>query len=137
MAIYHKEKNKMDNITLYHYSNLNFKGYIKPDFFGLNFYSGYSKKLSGIKRSYFYLNKYNQEYYFNGAKYCYIAGINRKKLYNLIDDKKNIVKNLKSGQDIYKEVKKIGYSGLIGSNGLSCIVLFYPVKIKERNTLTK
>ncbi len=40
-------------IKLYHYSNNDFKGYIKPSFFGLNSYTNNSKKISGFKRIFF------------------------------------------------------------------------------------
>lgn len=124
-------------IKLYHYSNKDFNGYISPSFFGENNFSNNSKRLSRIKRSYFYLDKNKKEVYFNNAKYLYITAINKIKLYNLNNDKKNIVKKLKNTQDIYQEIKKRGYSGLIGSNGLPCVVLFKPIKIIKKITLTK
>jgi glutaredoxin-related protein len=124
-------------IKLYHYSDRDFKGYIKPDFFGENNYSGNSKKLSGIKRAYFYLDRNGKEYYFNGVKYCYITEVSKNKLYDITQDKKGILKNLRSSQDIFEQVKKKGYIGLIGSNGIACAVLFKAVKIKYRKTLTK
>jgi len=126
----------MKNIKLYHYSNQDFRGYIKPSFFGVNNYSGNSKRISGINRSYFYLEPDKKECYFNGARFLYIGAVNKKRLYNLNEDKLKIVKRLRNTQDIYTAVKRKGYTGLIGSNGLSCVVLFYPVKIIKRLTLT-
>ena len=124
-------------IRLYHYSNKDFKGSIKPCFFGENKFSGNSRRLSEVKRAYFYLEPSNKEYYFNGSKYLYIAEVSENRLYNLNIDKKGIVKRLKNTQDIYSEVKKRGYIGLIGSNGLPCVVLFKAIKIKQRKTLTE
>jgi len=124
-------------MLLYHYSNIDIKGYIKPDYFGLNSFSNNSKRLSAIKRSYFYIEPDKKEYYFNGVKYLYIIEVNKKKLYNLNEDKLNIVKNSKNSQDIHREVKRKGFFGLIGSNGLPCAVLFKVIKIKDRKTLTK
>jgi len=124
-------------IKLYHYSNKDFKGYIKPSFFGLNGYSKNSQRLSQIDRAYFYLNNKDKEYYFNGSRYLYIAEVSKNKLYDITQDKKGIVKNLKSSQDIFNQVKKKGYIGIIGSNGFKCVVLFKAVKIKYRQTLTE
>jgi len=124
-------------MRLYHYSNKNFNGYIKPSFFGLNSYSNNSERVSGVKRSYFYLKPGSKEYYFNGARFLYIAELKETRLYNLNKDILNIVKNLKNSQDIHTEVKKRGYRGLIGSNGYKCGVLFYPIKIKDRKDLAR
>lgn len=123
-------------MLIYHYSDKDFEGLIKPSFFGSNSYSQNSRRLSEIKRSYFYINKDDKEYYFNGCKFLYVIQVNKKSLYNLTEDKKGIVKNLRNTQDIYAEVKKRGYTGLIGSNGYKCIVLFKSIKIKDRKTLT-
>lgn len=122
-------------IKLYHYSHKDFKGYIKPSFFGLNNYSQHSARLSGVKRSYFYLARDSKEYYFNGAIYCYIAEIKESRLYNLNTDPFNFAK--RQYKDIFREIKKRGYSGLIGNNGFKAAVLFYPIKIKRQEVLTK
>ena len=122
-------------IKLYHYSNADFNGYIKPKFFGNNSYSYNSARLSGIKRSYFYIEANKKESYFNGSKFLYIAKIKENQLYNLNTDIKEIVKRLKNTQDIYTEVKKKGYIGLIGNNGLPCVVLFKAVRISQKARL--
>lgn len=124
-------KNK---ILLYHYSNKNFKGFIRPDFFGLNSYSQNSGRISGVKRSYFYLKPSSREIYLQGAEFLYIAEVKPSRLYNIDKDPLKLV-----GQynDIISEVKRRGYLGLLGNNGFGCAVLFYPVKIKQRKTLTE
>lgn len=124
-------------LKIYHYSDKDFKGFIKPKFFGSNGYSKNSQKQSNIDRAYFYLSQAEREYYFNGYKYLYIAEVSKNKLYDINKDKKGIVKNLRSSQDIFDQVKKKGYIGLIGSNGLACAVLFKAIKIKNRQTLTE
>jgi len=124
-------------IKLYHYSHKDFKSNINPAFFGENSFSRNSRNLSEVKRVYFYLEPSHKEYYFNGSNYLYIAEVSEKRLYNLNTDIKGIVKRLRNTQDIYTEVKKRGYIGLIGSNGLPCVVLFKAVKIKDKITLTK
>ena len=124
-------------IKIYHYSDKDFKRYLRPDFFGDNNYSGNSARLSQVKRIYFYQNRQGREYQFNSAKYLYIALVDKSRVYDLSRDNKGIVKNLKAGQDIYSEVKKAGYIGLAGNNGFKCITIFKPVKILKRLTLTK
>ncbi len=121
-------------IKLYHYSNKDFKGYIRPDYFGENNYSRNSEDISGVKRSYFYLDRESREFYFSGVKFRYIVKINKKRLYNLNKDKLGLAGRVK---DIFRAVKSRGYIGLIGSNGYSCGVLFYPAKIKGKEILTK
>ena len=80
----------------------------------------------------------SREYIFNGSRFVYIAKINEKNLYNIIKDPLHLedfcYNNLK---DIYKEVKKRGYRGIKGNNGVDCIWLFYPVKVIDKITLTK
>jgi hypothetical protein len=127
----------MNKIKLYHYSNKDFKGYIKPDFFGDNIYSVNSLRLSGVKRSYFYLELKSREVYLKGSKFCYIAEVEPNRLYDLNKDILGIVKRLRNNQDIYREVKKRGYIGLIGNNGFDCICLFKVVKIKQKILLIK
>jgi hypothetical protein len=121
-------------IKLYHYSNKDFTGYIKPGFFGENSFTRNSKDLSEIKRVYFYLNKSGREYYFSGCQFLYIAKISEARLYDLNIDPLNLAGRVR---DIFKTVKSRGYSGLIGNNGYSCGVLFYPIKINKRLTLTR
>jgi hypothetical protein len=124
-------------INIYHYSDRYFSGYIKPDFFGLNSYTDNSKKLSGVKRSFFYIDKKSREYYLAGCKYCYISKVDKNKIYNLDIDNLGIVKNLKLHKDIHIEIKRRGYIGISGNNGFNCIILFKAIKINKRLNLTK
>jgi len=124
-------------MIIYHYSSKDFNGWINPDFFGDNSYSDNSARLSGIKRSYFYTDKNKPEASLKGSKYIYISNIQEKKLYNITDDKKGIVKNLRYNQDIYTIIKSKGYSGIISKAGVNyIIVIFKAIKINKRLTLT-
>ena len=117
----------MNKIKLYHFSNSDFKGYIRPSFFGLNSYSRHSKRLSGVKRSYFYLNRDSGiEYFLSGCRYLYVTSIDKSELYDLESG------NITKFKDIYFTAKKLGYKGIISGN---TAVLFYPIKIikKELN----
>lgn len=119
-------------IKLYHYSNKNFKRFIDPEFFGLNSYSQNSARVSGVKRVYFYSDiTARVEYRFLGSKYLYISAISKNDLYNIDSD---ILKLAGNGKDIYTEVKKQGYRGVISGN---ITVLFYLAKINRQVTLTK
>ena len=118
---------------IYHYSNKNFKGAIKPSFFGLNYYSKQSSRESSIDRSFFYIGK-GKESFFDGVKYKYTATIEAHKIYNLEKDIKNLKEKL-SFNDILKHVKKLGYIGLSGNNGYNVVCLFYPVKYINKEVL--
>jgi hypothetical protein len=120
-------------VKLYHYSQADFKGYIDPGFFGASSYSGYSQRISQVKRSYFYIKRTGREWYFSGARYLYIAEISRGRLYDLNKDKLGL--NKKRIKDIYTYIKRLGFNGLIGNNGLDIAVLFAPARIKSRITL--
>ena len=111
-------------IKLYHYSNEDLK-ILNPAFFGNNYYTRSSQRQSGVKRLYFYLRPDQKEAFFNGAQFCYIVNINEAKLYNLNEDK---LKLNDKPEDIFWNVKKRGYKGLIGSNGYPCAVLFYKTR---------
>lgn len=125
----------MAKIILYHYSNANFKGNISPAFFGNNSYSLNSAQVSGTKRAFFYLNAGEREYHLDGARFLYIAEIERARLYDIDKDTQKIIPKL-HGRDIYAVLKGKGYAGAIGNNGCACVVLFQAVKIKAQETLT-
>jgi hypothetical protein len=129
-----RKEGKTMNIKLYHYSNKNFEGYIKPSFFGYNNYSNNSKRISLVKRTFFYLSKNEKEDFFNIADYCYIAKINKNCLYDIEVDKNNILPFLE-GQDVYAVLKAKGYKGIRGNNGCDIICLFDDVKIDKKISL--
>lgn len=121
-------------IKLYHYSNQDFKGYIKPDYFGLNYYTGQSVKESPVNRSFFYMGK-GKEYFFNGAKYCYIAEIEPGKIYDFDQDIKDFKKSGLDFDTILKAIKKLGYFGISGSNGFRVVCLFRAIRYINKKIL--
>jgi hypothetical protein len=121
-------------IKLLHYSNKDFKGYIKPSFFGANNYTNNSARLSGVNRSFFYIGK-GREYFLQGAKFCYIADIEKHKIYDLIKDKKNLKTICLNFSDILKKVKNLGYYGIKGNNGFDVICLFKPIKYIDKRAI--
>lgn len=123
-------------LKIYHYSDKDFKGYIKPSFFGLNEYSKNSQRISDIKRSFFYLGK-GKEYFLNGSKFCYIAEIAKSKLFDLTDYSEKNYKKIRGYPDIYKRIKFLGYEGVRGNNGFDVVCLFKPIKYIDKRYLTK
>jgi len=118
----------MNKIKIYHFSNSNFTGHVEPKFFGGNFYSRNSERISNVKRCYFYtdISSFIIEQRFLASYYLYISEIDRGLLYDLDS---NEIKNFK---DIYESAKKLGYKGIIKDK---IVALFYSAKIikKEKN----
>ena len=125
-------------IKLYHYSNSDFKGYIKPSFFGLNNYTSASKNLSEYKRIYFYADDKSKEYFFNGSKFLYIAEVRQNKVYDLKIDVLKCIGNFDSISEFISYISSKGFSGFKDFNGRQDVIcLFKSVKINKRLTLTK
>jgi len=131
-SVYGNNKSSQE-ILLYHYSHNDFEDKIKIDFFGDNYFTNESNNMSNIKRSYFYIDNITEEYFFRGSKFLYIARINKNKLYNINEDKLNL--NTKSYPYLIKNIKKLGYSGIIGNNGFNIVILFKNIKIQEKIVL--
>jgi len=112
----------MDKIRLYHYSNVDFKGKIEPRFFGVNHYTKNSVKEAVINRSFFYIGR-GKEAFLQGCKFCYIAEIEKSKIYDLVEDKKGL-KDKFCFNDLLIYVKNLGYYGISGNNGFKVICLF-------------
>lgn len=124
----------MRKIKLLHYSNSDFKGYIKPSFFGQNDYTRTSVKESGINRSYFYIGR-GKEYFLQNTKFCYIAEIEQSKLYDIDKDVKDLENECLDFTEILQRVKNYGYRGIKGSNGFNCVCLFYPIKYIDKKVI--
>jgi hypothetical protein len=118
----------MNKIKIYHYSNSDFSGFVEPKFFGGNFYSRNSERISNVKRCYFYsdIASFKIEHRFLTAFYLYTSEIDKNTLYDLDSNK------IKNFTDIYDSAKKLGYKGVIKDN---IVALFYSTKIikKEKN----
>ena len=126
-------------IKIYHYSNKDFRGYIKPDFFSSNSYSGNSQRISGVKRSYFYLEAIPFERQLEGKKYLYIAQVNKNKIYDIVKDNLRLLNKSKTATILFNKLIKLGYIGILGHTTykFEVISLFKAIKIKGRKTLTK
>jgi hypothetical protein len=125
-------------IKLYHYSNQDFKGYIKPEFLGANTYSRNDKNISGLARAFYYIKAEPGEDLLRGSKYLYITEVKPGEVYNITQDKAEYIN--RAGRDIDKALRLIkrNYKGVIYSLGSYKVVnLFCPAKIKQRKTLTE
>lgn len=117
---------------LYHYSNRDIQGKIKPTFFGDNSYTDNDKKTSIIKRAFYYLGKHRAEYLLQYSKYLYITKLNKRQLYNLDIDKAKLKNRFKiRGLDIVNITKllkyiKKRYIGIIYSGNI--VVIFKDLK---------
>ena len=121
-------------IKIYHYSNQDFKGYIKPGYFGLNHYSRESVKESGLNRAFFYIGK-GKEDFLSGAKFLYIAEIESAKIYDFDRDIKDFKNSGKNFNEILLYVKKLGYFGISGNNGFRVVCLFRDIKYIDKKIL--
>ena len=122
-------------LKLYHYSQVDFKGLIRPGFFGKNCYTRNSERESGLNRTFFYLGK-GKEYFLNGSKFCYIAEIEKFKLYDLIKDEKKLLEKW-TFDKVLGYIKNLGYWGVIGNNCFNVVCLFRAIKYIDKRTLTK
>lgn len=118
---------KKNKITLYHYSNRDIKS-INPEFFGHNNYTFNDLKVCNIKRTFFYTNKKSPEYILKNANYIYTVIIDKKNLYDLRTDKKNL--KVKYNGDIISLLSycKKYYTGIVYNVGFDIVSLFYSIK---------
>jgi len=121
---------------IYHYSNKDIQDKIKAKFFGENFFSSHSKKVSSIKRSFFYLDKKRREPYFFGSKFLYTAIISEDKIYSVNNDILGIFEN-NSGNvsECLRLIKKAGYIGFSGSNGIKNVCLLVDITFINKEIL--
>lgn len=125
-------------IKLYHYSNIDFKGYIKPEFLGANFYTNNDKNISGLARAFYYTRPGAVEYLLKGSQYLYIIKVDPGRIYNITKDKAGYIKKTRGDIDKALRLIKNKYIGVIYSLGNYKVVnLFIKAKINKRLTLTK
>ncbi len=124
-------------LKLYHYSNKNFKGFIKPGYYGENNYTRNDKNITGLKRAFYYIRPGEVEYLLRSSNYLYITEVKPGDIYDLTEDKMGYL--IKSRGDIDKALRiiKRKYKGVIYNLGYKVVNLFYPAKIKQRKALTK
>jgi len=115
---------RQGNITLYHYSQADFKDKIKVKFYGLNNYTFYDKNLTNIKRAFYYTKP---EHLLKGSKFLYITDYPNFRLYDITKDLKGYLKDKTIDEALHQIKQK--YNGVIYRIGKSEIVnLFYDTK---------
>jgi hypothetical protein len=125
-------------ITLYHYSQADFTGYIKPSFFGSNNYTNESRRLSQVNRIYFYPDINSREYFFNGSRFLYISEVNENKIYDLKADILHCVGKFNTVTEFIYYITGRGFIGFKDFNGRQNVIcLFKAVKVIDKITLTK
>ena len=120
-------------IRLYHYSNTDIKDFIKPDFYGSNFYTTNDKNITTLKRA-FYYTKPEPEHLLRHCKFLYIVEIEPEVLYNISQDIKGYLKSQSIGEAL-RHIKKY-YKGVIYNIGnLERVNLFYDTKFIKKEVL--
>jgi hypothetical protein len=126
----------MNKLTLYHYSNKDFKNKIAINFYGYNSFTANDVKATSVKRVFFYTEKRPQEYFFKGCRFLYIAEVLKSRLYDLRADIRGYKSRYNTITELLRAIKQ-KYNGVIYNIGDLIIVnLFYDVKIKEQERLT-
>lgn len=127
---------RYNQVKLYHYSDKDIQGKIKPAFFGDNTYTGNDKKASQVKRAFCYLGRHKIEYSLNYSKYLYITEINSDKLYYLDIDKARLKDRFKiKGVDfiditkLLKHIKK-RYTGAVYTGNIA--IIFKDLKYNKK-----
>ena len=120
-------------IRLYHYSNTDIKDYIKPDFYGSNYFTSNDKNITNVKRA-FYYTKPEPEALLRYCKFLYIVEIELSQLYNISQDIKGYLKSQSIGEAL-RDIKR-HYKGVIYNIGnLKIVNLFYRARIIKQEIL--
>ena len=123
----------MTKIKLYHFTDKNIKGKLKVKYFSDNFYTSNDKKVSNVKRLFFFTSADIPEYRLKNSQYCYITKVKKSAIYDITKDKKGLYKG-----DISKllgKIKKLGYIGVKYNIGYDVISLLYDIPIYKKEVL--
>lgn len=121
---------------LYHYSNNNIKDKIRVKYFCDNYFTLNDKKVSNVKRSFFYTIKNPQEYLLKNTRYCYICKVKKSSIYDITQDKKGLYRGDITG--LLQKIKKLKYKGVKYSlGGYEVVSLLYDIPISSKITLKR
>ena len=128
--------------TLYHFSNENYTDFLTTDNFGIHNYTNNDKKLSGIKRIFFYTDSTASEARFKRSQYCYTVKIDNKYIYDLQADNNCYIKQAKiihtdaiDFDRLFDIIKANGYKGVSYTLGYNVVCLFENIAIYKKETL--
>lgn len=115
-------------LTLFRYSNKDVKEYTaKIKDFGYHLFTNNDKKASDLNRLFFYVENSPIEARFKGLN-KYQTTVDSSKLYNISDNPKQLT--FDSIDDLLKQIKKLGYLGIIYTTGsLQIANIFYNIKV--------
>ena len=120
-------KNKIDYITLYHYTDEKISGKLTPRYFGNNYFTQNDVTACNVKRLFFY-DTPKPEALLCGSRFLYICRIEAKKIYNITKDEAEYLKRFNSLYEAVNAIKK-DYSGVLYTiGGRNIINLFYAIK---------
>ena len=123
-------------MRLYHYSDINIEDKLKVDYFGFNYYTFNDKKISDIKRLFFFINEDIPEFRFKHSRYKYIAEIEENLLYNLIIDNQGLISRFKSIAELLYYLSQ-RYKGCIYNLGrYNVVILFEDISFIDKIKLT-
>lgn len=121
--LHHYSITKLDKITV---SN-----------FGLNSYSRNEAKIK-VNRSFFYLDSNYIEFTVkSNAKFKHISEIKKSEIYDLTEDSLNLTKKIRNIESLLNKIKKLGFKGIKYFVGFDIVSLFYDIKVKKVESLTK
>lgn len=114
-------------MKLYHPSNKKFD-IVKVGYFGQNFYTKGDLRTSDLKRSFWYFTPNIPERRFEDCPYIYEIDIDGNDLYDLREDKRNMISKYNNIDMLLKDLKN-RYLGVIYNIGRYDIVaIFYDMK---------
>ena len=102
---------------------------LNPAYFGKNYLTNNDKKISTVKRLFFYVGNSEQEKLIEVRKYLHITTIDSSKLYNLTENKDNL--QLSNIDKVLRKLKR-KYLGIVYTvNGLQIANIFQPIRVNK------
>lgn len=137
--------NQSGDITLYHYSKEGSEQLIlDPKEFGKHSFTRQERRTSSFPRVFFYLDPTDKERFFqSNAWNLYTTTVDRRELYDLRKDKKNLINKIKDNNDgvlnydqLFKTLKK-EYNGVYYRvKNRDVVAYFYPISVDKQVPVT-
>ena len=119
-------------MKIYHYTDNKIKGgKVEVKHFGENDYTARDARACHVKRAFYFTSPEPPEARFKDCKYQYITEVAGHSLYNLKEDKDELVARHKDINGIINHIKRAGFKGVIYNIGYDIVCLFYAVKTRE------
>ncbi len=121
-------------MRLYHPSEKKFN-IVRTRYFGQHYYTKNDVNASEVPRTFWYLKCPIPENRFKCSKFIYIVNVNKKRIYDLKKDKKNLKKKYRNIDKILRYLKKYYLGVLYSLPGWDMVIIFKnikPIRIIER-----